>query len=167
MANKQGSRKNATTSSSKILKPSGKTSQKAPQKSAGKATTTSKKVSAKKSSKKVSYKEQYIKLLERTNKTLTKEVKAIKKAIDSTEYKKPYEAFPKDEPVYQPPYEAFPKDEPVYSGRGQEKAPTSIEEQILESLKELEQMVRSRDMIFEDLVSGNPKLTEGETDFNG
>jgi hypothetical protein len=96
-----------------------------------------------KSSKKTSYKQEYIKLLQKTNKTLTKDIKAIRKAIEQPKYSSDYEAFPKEEP--------FTKSvEEVGSG--------SIEEQILEKLQDVEIQIRSRDMQLNDLVEGSAKL---------
>lgn len=148
MAKKSVSRKGSVTaSSSKILKSSGKSSGKKSQsRSAVKTVTKKGSIKAKSSKSRVSYKQEYIKLLQKTNKTLTKEVRAIRKAIEHPDYKK--------EPVF----EAFPKDEPIAAPV---KDPTSIEEEILATLKDIELQVRSRDMIFEDLVSGSPKLVGG------
>jgi hypothetical protein len=130
----------------KSVKSSGKNT-KAPQKSYGKPTP--KKTA--KSNKRISYKEEYIKLLQRTNKTLTKEVKAIRKAIEQP--REIPEAFPYEAP------EAFPYEAPVQQIQHQQPiSPGSIEEQILSTLREIEIEIRSRDMLLQDLVHGSAKL---------
>ena len=102
-----------------------------------------------KSSSRASYKQAYIKLLEKTNKTLTRDVKAIRKAIEHPEYKAAtQEAFPR---------EAFPKEPSPVQPTPTTTAP-AIEQQILEQLRDIELQLRSRDTLFEDLVSGSPKL---------
>jgi hypothetical protein len=92
----------------------------------------------------ISYKQEYIKLLQKTNKTLTKEVKAIRKAISQPRQE---EAFPKE------PTRRTKKEIPSFLPPA-----TSIEQQILEQLIDLEIQIRSRDMAFEDLISGSAKL---------
>lgn len=100
-----------------------------------------------KSSKRISYKQEYVKLLQQTNKTLTKEVKAIRKAIEQPKYSPDYEAFPK---------ETLATPKPV---KKPTNAPTgTIEEQILNQLNEIESQIRQRDMIFDELASGSSKL---------
>ena len=72
--------KSSSASSSKTVKssPPKKSNLKAAK--VVKATAAKKKTTAKKTSR-VSYKQEYIKLLQKTNKTLTKEIRGIKKAI--------------------------------------------------------------------------------------
>lgn len=150
MAKKPVSRKYPVASSPKTVKSSGKIS-KAPQRSSGKSTP--KKISVKAKSNKakskkpsrVSYKQEYIKLLQRTNKTLTKDIKAIRKAIEQPEFT----------PETAVPFEAFPYEAPV---RKPILTQDSIEEQILSELRDIELTIRSRDMAFDDLVSGSGKL---------
>jgi hypothetical protein len=133
-----------STSSSKAVKFSGK-KYKAPQKSSGKSTP--KKKASRTTKKRISYKDEYVKLLQRTNKTLTKEVRAIKKAIEQPG------AIPQPQSSS---FEAFPKEpSPIHYTPPQ---PVSIEAQILATLQDLELQVRSRDMAFEDLMSGSAKL---------
>lgn len=142
-------RRSVVASSSKVVKSSGKKT-KAPQKSYGKSTPKKISKPAKSSKKRISYKDEYVKLLQKTNKTLTKElratkedVKAIRKAIEyHPEAELPFEAFPKEEPIKPTPAQ------PVVS-------PESIEAQILETLQDIEMQIRSRDMAFEDLISGS------------
>ena len=143
-------RRSVAVSSSKVVKSSGKTT-KAPQRSSGK--TTPKKVSKAAKSNRISYKDEYVKLLQKTNKTLTKtnkafsqEVKAIRKAI---EYK----------PDAELPYEAFPYEAPVAKQQQPITSPGSVEQQILETLQDIEMQIRSRDIAFEDLISGS--ITRG------
>lgn len=95
----------------------------------------------------ISYKQEYIKLLQKTNKTLTKEVKAIRKAISQPRQE---EAFPREESV-----KKTKKEIPTFLPPG---TATSIEQQILEQLRDLEIQIKSRDMAFEDLISGSAKL---------
>lgn len=152
MAKKASSaKKSSVVSSAKTVKPSpGKKNSIKAAKSI-KAAPVKKKASAKtKSTRRVSYKEEYIKLLQKTNKTLSKEIKSIHKAIAQPEYRErkaiAYEAFP-PETLDTPPV-ATPAP----------PAPDSIEQQILNTLQDLELQVRSRDMAFEDLISGSAKL---------
>ena len=114
-----------------------------------KATAAKKKTTAKKTSR-VSYKQEYIKLLQKTNKTLTKEIKGIKKAIEQPDFRAAREPIDYS-------YEAFPK-EPSVTPKIKNQPAKSIEQQILEQLQDIELQIRSRDMAFEDLVSGSAKL---------
>lgn len=112
-----------------------------------KSTAAKKKTTAKKTSR-VSYKQEYIKLLQKTNKTLTREIKGIKKAIEQPDFRVAREPIDYN-------YEAFPKEPSVTPKKQPAK---SIEQQILEQLQDIELQIRSRDMAFEDLVSGSAKL---------
>lgn len=153
MAKKTVSRKRYPVASSpKTVKSSGKIS-KAPQRSSGKSTPKKVTVTAKSNNSKskkisrISYKQEYVKLLQRTNKAYRKDIKAIRKAIEQPEYipekAVPFEAFP-----YEPPVKQIPSQD-------------SIEEQILAQLQDIELTLRSRDMAFEDLVAGSGKLGGG------
>jgi hypothetical protein len=142
------SKKSSSASSSKTVKSS------PPKKSNLKAAkvvkaTAAKKTTAKKTSR-VSYKQEYIKLLQKTNKTLTKEIRGIKKAIEQPDFKVAREPIDYS-------YEAFPK-EPSVTPKIKNQPAKSIEQQILEQLQDIELQIRSRDMAFEDLVSGSAKL---------
>jgi len=138
MAKKLGRGKSSTGSLSSAVKPSTKASTK-------KAT---------KKRKKIAYKQEYIKLLEKTNKTLFKEVKAIRKAIE----------VPSPSKVsYPPDFEAFPKEEP--KKRAIKVKAGSIQEQILQELEELTRIVRARDIMFDELVN-SPANTRGGDYFN-
>lgn len=109
------------------------------------------KTKAKGSKKRVNYKQEYIKLLEKNNKLLTKEVKAIRKAIEQPkELPSDFEAFPKETPT------SVQTRTPAYRTK-----PGTIEDEILGKLTDIEVEIRSRDAIFEDLVHGSPKLTGG------
>lgn len=145
----------ASASSSKTAKSSAKTTT-AKKSSRVSYQPKSKSARAKsKSSKKVNYKEQYIKLLEKTNKILTKEVS--RKAIEKPQPKilpPDFEAFPKEEPLVPPSPQARP-----YRGRG--VAPTTIEDEILGKLTDIEMEIRARDSQLDDLVHGSPRLTGG------
>ena len=164
MAKKQSStKKSSAASSSKTVKSSslGKSSVKAasrktPASSVKITKTTVKKAPVKaKSSGRVSYKQEYIKLLQKTNKTLNKEIKSIRKAIEEPEFKATRKPI-----VYEPTTEeAFPR-EPKRPTPTPQPA-KSIEQQILEQLQDIELQIRSRDMAFEDLVSGSAKLGGG------
>jgi hypothetical protein len=97
--------------------------------------------------KKISYKQEYVKLLEKTNKVLLKEVKTIRKAI----------VMPK-EPVYQ---DAFPKEritttikKPVIKVRK-----GTVQEQILDELADISYQIKARDTMFDELVNGSGKIT--------
>lgn len=159
MAKKPVRRKiSAAASSSKT----GKVSRAVPSRTRAKTTSRKivpqKKKSVKaKSSKKISYKQEYINLLKQTNKILTKEVRAIHKAI-VPERKKivlpdDYEAFPKEEAPVQPSQSR--------SYRSRTTAPQSIEDEILGKLTDIEMEIRARDSVFDDLVHGSPKLAGG------
>lgn len=115
-----------------------------------KSTAAKKKTTAKKTSR-VSYKQEYIKLLQKTNKTLTKEIKVIKKAIEQPDFRAAREPIDYS-------YEAFPKEPSVAPSKIKHQPAKSIEQQILEQLQDIELQIRSRDMAFEDLVSGSAKL---------
>jgi hypothetical protein len=112
--------------------------------SSSKAKTSVKGSGKAKSSKRIAYKQEYIKLLQKTNKMLTKEVKAKRKAIEQPRYSADYEAFPKE------PTKSIPV-KPISKAR-------TIEEHILEQLQDIESQLRQRDVIFDDLVSGSSKL---------
>jgi len=141
--------KSSSASSSKTVKssPPKKSNLKAAK--VVKATAAKKKTTAKKTSR-VSYKQEYIKLLQKTNKTLTKEIRGIKKAIEQPDFKVAREPIDYS-------YEAFPK-EPSVTPKIKHQPAKSIEQQILEQLQDIELQIRSRDMAFEDLVSGSAKL---------
>ena len=95
--------------------------------------------------KRISYKQEYVKLLEKTNKTLFKEVKAIRKAIVIPQ-KAEVEAFPKTSstPVVKSPIK-------VRKG--------SIQEQILEQLSEISFQINARQNMFDELVDSPGKIT--------
>jgi hypothetical protein len=116
--------------------------------SSSKAKTSVKGSGKAKSSKRIAYKQEYIKLLQKTNKTLTKEVKAIRKAIEQPRYSADYEAFPKE------PTKSIAI--PVKSPRTPQTG--TVEDHILNILQDIEIQIRQRDMIFEELVSGSSKL---------
>lgn len=160
MAKKPVRRKYSAASSSKTSKVSAK---KIVSKSAsknvskGKVSYKPKSVRAKSSSKpkKRSYKEEYIKLLEKTNKTLTKEVTAIRKAIEQPkEFPPDFEAFPKEETPATPPSAQ------ARTTRDR-TTPQTIEEEILGKLTDIEMEIRSKDQLLDDLAHGSPKLTAG------
>lgn len=100
--------------------------------------------------KKISYKQEYVKLLEKTNKVLLKEVKTIRKAI----------VMPKEE-VYK---EAFPQ-ERIQQTTTTIKKPAikvrkgTIQEQILDELAEISYQIKARDIMFDELVNGSAKIT--------
>lgn len=100
--------------------------------------------------KKISYKQEYVKLLEKTNKVLLKEVKTIRKAI----------VMPKEE-VYK---EAFPQ-ERIQPTTTTIKKPAikvrkgTIQEQILDELAEISYQIKARDIMFDELVNGSAKIT--------
>lgn len=138
MAKKRGSSKTSTGS----LSPSVKTSTK-------KAT---------KPKKKIAYKQEYIKLLEKTNKTFIKELKAIRKAIEVPSPSTSPSKYPAD-------FEPFPKEETKRIIPTRKVKAGSIQEQILQELEELNQQVRARDIMFDELVN-SPASLRGDY-FNG
>lgn len=142
-------KKSSSASSSKTVKSSAPSKSKLKAAKAIKAKDANKKKTAAKKTSRVSYKQEYIKLLQKTNRTLTKEIKGIKKAISQPEFK--VERAPVE-------YEAFPKEPSVPFKTIQQPATKSIEQQILEQLQDIELQIRSRDIAFEDLVSGSAKL---------
>lgn len=100
--------------------------------------------------KKISYKQEYVKLLEKTNKVLLKEVKTIRKAI----------VMPKEE-VYK---EAFPQERTQPTTTTIKKPAIkvrkgTIQEQILEELAEISYQIKARDIMFDELVNGSAKIT--------
>lgn len=101
--------------------------------------------------KKISYKQEYVKLLEKTNKVLLKEVKTIRKAIP----------MPKEE-VYK---EAFPQEKIQLTTTTTIKKPAikvrkgTIQEQILDELAEISYQIKARDTMFDELVNGSAKIT--------
>lgn len=127
MAGKTNRRKTSSKASSSSVKP----------RASAKKTTGKRK--------KISYKQEYVKLLEKTNKTLFKEVKAIRKAIVVPQKAKA-EAFPRET---QPSTIKSPKIK-VRSG--------SVQEQILEQLSEITMKINARDAMFEDLVNSPGKI---------
>jgi hypothetical protein len=117
----------------------GKTSSKA-----SSSIKSSKSVKAASKRKRISYKQEYVKLLEKTNKTLFKEVKAIRKAIVMPQ-KAQVEAFPKEPtPIRKPAIK-------VRKG--------SVQEQILAELSEISYQINARDTMFDDLVNSPGKIT--------
>jgi RAB protein geranylgeranyltransferase component A len=134
MAKKRGSSKASTGSLSPSVK-----------KSTKKAT---------KPKKKIAYKQEYIKLLEKTNKTFIKELKAIRKAIEVPSPSK----YPED-------FEPFPKEDTKRIIPTRKVKAGSIQEQILQELEELNQQVRARDIMFDELVN-SPASIRGDY-FNG
>ena len=167
MAKKLVRTKRPAASSSKTVKSSSKnvSKSKAPVKASTKLKYTPKPVTNKKPAKKapaktksaprVSYKKEYIKLLQDTNKLLGKRVRGIEKELKTIKKSGPlvydlpadYEAFPKEEPIA-----------PIKQPTPQPLPPESIEQQILDQLRDLELQIRSRDMAFEELISGSAKI---------
>ncbi len=98
--------------------------------------------------KRVSYKEQYVKLLEKQNKSYLKDIKAIRKRIEQPGYQGPVE----------PVFEAFPKEEEeeIIEEQAKEK-PMSIGEQILAELNDIKDQMRARNVMFDELVHGSGK----------
>ena len=152
--NKNSAKKRSVASSSKTAKPA-PVKNKLNAAKAIKSNLTKKKASVKtKSAPKVSYKAEYIKLLQKTNRTLTKEIKlqgkeikSIRKAIEQPDFKVNRE--PEEE------FEAFPKEPSIIPIQ---PPSDSIEQQILDELRDLQLQVRSRNIAFDDLVYGSAKL---------
>lgn len=145
------SKKSSSASSSKTVKSSSVKKNTVKAAKDIKSTAAKKKTTAKKTSSRVSYKQEYIKLLQKTNKTLSKEIKIIKKAIEQPDFRGAREPIDYS-------YEAFPKEPSVAPSKIKHQPAKSIEQQILEQLQDIELQIRSRDMAFEDLVSGSAKL---------
>jgi|688.fasta_scaffold52828_3 hypothetical protein len=96
--------------------------------------------------KKISYKQEYVKLLEKTNKVLLKEVKTIRKAI----------VMPKEPVVSR---QAFPKEPTTIKKPVIKVRKGTVQEQILDELAEISYQIKARDTMFDDLVNGSGKIT--------
>lgn len=97
--------------------------------------------------KKISYKQEYVKLLEKTNKVLLKEVKTIRKAIVMPKEEIRREAFPKE------PITTTIKKPVIKVRKG------TVQEQILDELADISYQIKARDAMFDDLVNGSGKIT--------
>ena len=97
--------------------------------------------------KKISYKQEYVKLLEKTNKVLLKEVKTIRKAIVMPKEEIRREAFPKE------PITTTIKKPVIKVRKG------TVQEQILDELAEISYQIKARDAMFDELVNGSGKIT--------
>lgn len=132
---------NSSTLSSNLLY---KSKYKMPSKSKSKLKSKSKSKS-KSTKKRPSYKEEYVKLLERTNKLFTKEIKSIRKAITIPD---------KEYTTTQTP--TFP-----VSGKGNRNNKTTATiNDILEQLIIIESQITQRDVILNDLMGQSGKINK-------
>lgn len=136
MAKIQRGAKNSSTLSSNLSSKSlSKSKYKLPSKPKSKTKSTKKRPS---------YKEEYVKLLERTNKLFTKEIKSIRKAITIPD---------KEYTTTQKP--TFP-----VSGKGNRNNKTTATiNDILEQLIIIESQITQRDVILNDLMGQSGKIS--------
>lgn len=138
MAKIKGGAKNSSTLSSNLLS---KSKYKMPSKSKSKSKSTKKRPS---------YKEEYVKLLERTNKLFTKEIKSIRKAITI-----PLSPQIKDKEYITTQTPTFP-----ISGKGNRNNKTTATiNDILEQLIIIESQITQRDVILNDLMGQSGKIS--------
>jgi hypothetical protein len=108
-----------------------------------KSKTSAKKKAKRSAPKRVSYKQEYIKLLEKTNKTFAKEIKAIRKAIQ-----------PEDEVSATPTRPYFKA-----TGRGTRSEETiATINDVLEQLNQIQSEIAQRNLLLNDLINQPGKV---------